>query len=142
MLVDDLSPEGAAEIDSLPGSDQRVCKRVGLGAAQTLEIDRHAERRQLVVRYLALRVPEHQLGELVRRELASVALPLDQLGDMDHAAAFSATSTQLSLVAHRGQPPSGSRSANSRRVSVAETYRWASSRLAIVTAPATSWRRT
>ena len=65
------------EVDGLAGSDQRVRERVRLGAGQPFEVDRHAERRELIIGNLASRVAEHELGELIRRKLAAVALALD-----------------------------------------------------------------
>ena len=79
-----LRPERACEVDRLAALDHRVGERERLGAGEPAEVDRHAERGQLVVRDLAARVAEHELADLVGRELLAVALPLDQLGGADH----------------------------------------------------------
>ena len=77
VLVDDLTAERRAQIDRLAGLDHRLHQRVGLGAREPAEEDRHAERGELVVRDLVSRIAQHQLLELLRSEFASVALALD-----------------------------------------------------------------
>ena len=89
VLVHDLAAERRAEVDRLAGLDHRLGEGVGLVAREPPEEDRHAERRQLVVRHLVARVAEHQLLQLGGGQLAAVALPLDQLCRTDHC--FSAT---------------------------------------------------
>ena len=84
MLVDDLAAERGAEVERAAAADHRVGERVRLRRGHPAEVHRHAERGQLVVRDLATRVAEDQLGELVGRQLLPVPLPLDQLGGMDH----------------------------------------------------------
>ena len=85
-----LRPSARAEVDRLAARDHRVGQRVRLGLGQAAEVDGHAERGHLVVRHLAARVAEDQLGQLVGGELMPVALALDQLGRADH---FVATKT-------------------------------------------------
>ena len=84
MLVDDLAPERAAEVERPAAPDHRVGERVGLGGVQALEVDGHAEGGELVVGDLAAGVAENQLGDLIGGELLPVPLPLDQLRGTDH----------------------------------------------------------
>jgi len=90
VLVDHPPTQRAAEIDRLAAAHHRVRQRERLGRRQPPEVDRHQERRDLVVRDVAARVPEHELRDLLRGELGAVALPLDQLRRTDQPA-FSAT---------------------------------------------------
>src|SRR6185503_1024655 len=57
-----------------------------LGAIQPLEIDRHQQRRDLIIRYLPLRVVEDQLADLLRLEAAPIPFAFDQSG-YDHLGA-------------------------------------------------------
>ena len=79
MLVDDLAAE-RREVDDLPALHHRICQGVGLGVAQALEVDGHAEGGHLVVGDLVPCVREHEARELGVRQLAAIALLLDQLG--------------------------------------------------------------
>src|SRR4051812_24704012 len=87
MLVDDLAAECGAEVDRLAAADHRVGQREGLRRREPAEVDRHAERRHLVVRHLASRIAEDELRELVRGQLLPVPLSLDELCGPDHVMA-------------------------------------------------------
>ena len=78
------------------------------------------ERRDLVVRHVAARVLEHELGDLVARQLVAVALPLDQLGDANHRGP-SATKMTCRVVARKGSVNSGTSGARCARSIVAAT---------------------
>src|SRR5207244_1975979 len=91
VLVDDLSPKLATEVDGRPARDQRLRQRERLGRGEPAKEDRHAEGGELVVGNLASPVPEHELAQLVGAQLAAVALPLDQLRGADHRAATKTT---------------------------------------------------
>jgi hypothetical protein len=88
VLVDDLAPERAAEVERAPAADHRVREGVRLRRGHPAEVDGHAEGGELVVGDLAPRVAEYQLGDLVRRQLLSVPLPLDQLRGANHRVAL------------------------------------------------------
>src|SRR6185312_9010491 len=76
--------ERGAKVDGLARGDHRLRHCVGLRARQTAEVDRHAEGGKLVVGDLVPGISEHELVELLGRELATVALALDQLDRSDH----------------------------------------------------------
>ena len=62
VLVDDAAAERRAEVDRLAAPHHRVGQRERLGAREALEVDGHAERRQLVVGHVAARVREDELA--------------------------------------------------------------------------------
>src|SRR4029450_12580038 len=85
MLVHDLSPELAVEIEGRAALDECVSERQRLVGREPSEVDGHAERRQLIVGDLAACVAEDELADLGRGQGPAVALALDQLGRSDHA---------------------------------------------------------
>src|SRR5581483_12298254 len=91
------------------------------------------------VRDVAARVAEHEVAQLLRGELAAVALALDQLGRPDHG---SHTNTTAWRDTTSGRSKAGRRPASSRSTGQAEMCRWAASRSAKVTVPRTSRRST
>ena len=83
VLVDDATAELLRHVDGLAAPDECLGHRERLGARQAAEHDRHAERGHLVVGHVAARVAEDELAQLVVRQLAAVALALDQLRRVD-----------------------------------------------------------
>src|SRR5262249_51645468 len=75
---------------------------------QAAEVDGHQERGHLVLRNVVAGVAEDELADLVGRELAAVALALDQLGWADHG---SHTKTATWRLASSGPVSGGSRAA-------------------------------
>src|SRR5262249_47506366 len=114
VLVDDAAAERAPEVDRLAAPDHCVREGERLGAREALEVDGHAERRELVVRHLVARVREHQLDDLLRLELLPVALALDELRGADQRGC-SATNTAWRVVARNGSVSSGTPGARCAR---------------------------
>ena len=120
VLVDHATSDRGAEIDRVAAPHHRIGERERLGARQALEVHRHAERRELVVRYVAARIAEDELRQLLPAELLTVALALDQLRGTNHAA-FSATKMTCLAVAWNGSASSGTSGARCARSIVAAT---------------------
>ncbi len=86
VLVDDLAPERAVQVDRLAAPDHRVRQRERLRRGQAAEADGHQERGHLVVGHLAARVAEDELARARPAASSSPSpLALDQLGRADHA---------------------------------------------------------
>ena len=109
VLVDDLAAERGAEVERLAAPIIASVSAKVSARVRPTEVHRHQERRHLVVGDLAVRVAEHELGQLLGRELAAVALALDQLGRPDHA--VSATKTVGARADASGPSRAGSSSA-------------------------------
>src|SRR6266511_1013131 len=90
VLVDYLAADCGAELDRLPASDHRIGQRECLRSVEPAEVNRHAEGGQLIVRHVAPCICEHELRDLLGRELLAVALAPDQLNCMHHARRVSA----------------------------------------------------
>ena len=78
MLVHSRAGQ-AGQVEPLARVDHRVGERDGLFAREAVQVAGHQEGRHLIVGDLLARVGEHEVAQLLRRQLAAVALGGDDV---------------------------------------------------------------